>query len=79
MSLLHSFLIVFGWLWLVVAGAAATGVSFLYAMDAGGRWNIGGVPNSIWRRLSVYVVFTLVLAFWYSVYLAMPFSLGWKP
>lgn len=78
MNILQTLLSTIGWLWLVVAGVFLTGMSFLYGMDAGGRWNIGGVSNSVWRRLSVVVVFVLVLAFWYGVYLAMPFTLGWK-
>ncbi len=69
---------VFGWIVYVVIMLYFTAASALISFNTLGKYNIGGVPNTVGDKLLNLAFNAAVLGGWYGVFLSAPFTLDVK-
>lgn len=72
---MHQAFAVLGWLVVVFACAVVSVGWCINAFDGLGRYNIGGVPNSGFRKLRIGLAALFVLVAWCVVVAIAPFHL----
>jgi hypothetical protein len=72
------FLEILGFLALVVFGIMLSLTGLLIIGNNILKYNIGGVPNSIWDKLFALLAIIFVVCYWVFVYYNSPFTITMK-
>ena len=68
----------FGWMVCMVTMLWVTAASALVSFNMLGKYNIGGVPNTLKDKVIAIIFDVAVALAWYGVYLSAPFTLTAK-
>lgn len=66
---------VIGFIFMCIVGLYLSFFTIMCMWNSWGKYNIGGVPNSLMTKLSVFIPLGLTFAVWYYTFTNSPFSI----